>query len=106
MRKVEAGVSGTLAPAPYDRAHMRLYDDVASKCHRRSNQRWRGVKAIAWTFCKSAFPRPWDNWDRSLGPPPKIADQRGTTWAISSRDSLSALAASTRLPVRAWPSPA
>jgi len=56
MRKVEAGASGTLAPAPYDRARMRLYDDDAGKSHCRSNQGRRGVKAVAWAFCQVSIP--------------------------------------------------
>jgi hypothetical protein len=35
MRKVEADASGTLAPAPHDRARMQLYDDDTGTRHRR-----------------------------------------------------------------------
>src|SRR6516162_1735070 len=106
MCKLEAGASGTMAPAPFDRARMRLYDDDAGTRHRRSNQGRRGVKAIGWTFRQVSILASVRYLDRGLGGPPKITDQRGATWAISSRDSRSALAASTRLPVPAWPSPA
>src|SRR6516225_7691620 len=77
MCKLEAGASGTMAPAPFDRARMRLYDDDAGTRHRRSNQGRRGVKAIGWTFRQVSIPASVRYLDRGLGSPPKITDQRG-----------------------------